>query len=317
MSSHELSIAQIEQVHKRISELSKRSPEFQSRLAQPLKKLWDPVRSLACVDNLSVFSELYERFPNFSEVIQFYEVNAIVLKRLDLPFEAFPVLLQGDPGLGKTYFVSEFARLLGLSFYEISLATTTANFAISGGSTQWGEGSTGFVANSLVDSKFANPIMLIDEIDKASIGSHYNPMTPFYSLLEPHSAKRFKDEALEIELDTTKIIWIATSNYMHQIPEPIQSRMRTFEIDKPTVEQMPKIINSIYQYMRSHKIYGKMLVNNVNIDLIDYLLNKTPREIKQSLEAGAMNAIKQNRDHIIVNDLPMNKQKEMHRVGFL
>ena len=317
MSSHQFSIAQPEQVYKRINELSKRSSEFQSRLAQPLKKLWDPLRNLACVNNLSVFSELYERFPNFIEVIQFYEVNAIALKRLNQPFEAYPVLLQGDPGLGKTYFVSELARVLGLSFYEISLATTTANFAISGGSTQWGDGSTGFVANSLVDSAIANPIMLIDEIDKASHLGNYNPMTPFYSLLEPHSAKRFKDEALEIELDTSKIIWIATSNYMHQIPEPIQSRMRTFKIDKPTVKHMPKIINSIYQNMRTHKVYGQMLTNNVNLELIDYLSNKTPREIKQSLEAGVMSAIKQNRDYLVVSDLPVYKDKEVHRVGFL
>ena len=77
MSSHQFSIAKTEQVHKRIHELSKRSPDLQSRLAQPLKKLWDPVRSLACVDNLNVFTELYERFPNFSEVISFYEINAM------------------------------------------------------------------------------------------------------------------------------------------------------------------------------------------------------------------------------------------------
>ena len=121
MSSHQFSIAQTEQVHKRINELSKRSSEVQSRLALPLKKLWDPVRSLACVDNLDVFTELQERFPNFSEVIQFYEVNAIALQRLDQPFEAIPVLLQGDPGLGKTYFVSELARLLRLNFMRFHL----------------------------------------------------------------------------------------------------------------------------------------------------------------------------------------------------
>lgn len=174
--SHQFSIAQPEQVHKRINELSRRSSDLQSRLAQPLKKLWDPIRTLATVDNLNVFSEMYERFPNFSEVIQFYEINAIALKRLDQPFEAIPVLLQGDPGLGKTYFVSELARVLGLCFYEISLATTTANFIISGGSTQWGEGSIGFVANSLINSEIANPLFLIDEIDKSSFSRQFDPM---------------------------------------------------------------------------------------------------------------------------------------------
>lgn len=72
--------------------------------------LCDPLRRLAYVDNLNLYSELHERFPNFNEVINFYEINAIALKRLDQPFKAIPVLLQGNPGLGKTYFVSELAR---------------------------------------------------------------------------------------------------------------------------------------------------------------------------------------------------------------
>ena len=317
MSSHQFSIAQTEQVHKRINELSKRSSEVQSRLATPLKKLWNPVRNLACIHNLNVFSELHERFPNFNEVINYYENNAIALKRLDQPFEAIPVLLQGDPGLGKTYFVSELARLFRLNFYEISLATTTANFAISGGSTQWGEGSTGFIANSLADSDIANPIILLDEIDKVNSVSHYNPITPFYSLLEPHSAKRFKDEALEIELDTSKIIWIATSNYMSQIPEPIQSRMQVFKIEKPSVEHMPNIIKSIYQLVRNQKFYAQILNEDVSPELINYLLDKTPREIKQYFEVGVMNAIKNYRNQILVSDLPVYKNKEVRRVGFL
>ena len=225
--------------------------------------------------------------------------------------------MQGDPGLGKTYFVSELARLLRLNFYEISLATTTANFAISGGSTQWGEGSTGFIANSLADSDIANPIILLDEIDKVSSVSHYNPITPFYSLLEPHSAKRFRDECLEIELDTSKIIWIATSNYMSQIPEPIQSRMQVFKIEKPSVKHMPNIIKSIYELVRNQKFYAQILNEDVSTELIDYLLDKTPREIKQHFEVGVMNAIKNDHDQILVSDLPVNKNKEVRRVGFL
>ena len=317
MSSHQFSIARTEQVHKRINDLAKRSSDIQSRLAQPLKKLWDPVRRLACVDNLSVFTELYERFPNFSEVINFYEINAIALKRLDQPFEANPVLLQGEPGLGKTYFVSELARALSFNFYEISMATTTANFAISGGSLQWGEGSPGFIANSLAESAFANPIILIDEIDKASTLPHLNPMTPFYSLLEQHSARRFKDEALELELDTSKIIWIATSNYIEQVPGPILSRMQIFNIEQTSRENTPNMINSIYQLLKNQKIYTQTLTNQISADVIDCLLFRTPREIKQCLEQGAMNAIRENRAQILVSDLPKAKSKEVRRAGFI
>ena len=142
-------------------------------------------------------------------------------------------------------------------------------------------------------------------------------MTPFYSLLEPHSAKRFKDEALEIELNTSKIIWIATSNYISQIPEPIQSRMRVFNIEQPAVEHIPNIIRSIYQLVRNNKLYAQMLSDEVSSELITYLLYKTPREVKQCFEGGVMNAIKNYRNHIVVSDLPIQKTKEVRRVGFL
>ena len=63
---------------------------------------------------------------------------------------------------------------------------------------QWGQGTTGFIANTLASSESANPLILIDEIDKALVNATYNPLNAFNSLLESHSAKRFKDEVCGI-----------------------------------------------------------------------------------------------------------------------
>lgn len=310
-------IARPEQVLKRIDDLKHRSSDIKSRLAKPLKNLWDPSRDLASIDNLNVFQELYEKFPNFSDVIEFYEINALALNKLKQPFEAIPVLLQGDPGLGKTYFASELARLLNLDFYEISMATTTASFAISGSNLQWGEGSTGFIANSLTSSKFANPMFLIDEIDKAPSSSQFNAISAFYSLLETHSAKRFKDEALEIELDTSKVIWIATSNYLNQIPQPIQSRMRIFNIEKANIDEMPSLIKSIYQNIRNSKFYSGLISETISDELINHFIEQTPRQIKLSIESGLMKAITNNRSNLVLSDLPDIKSNGGKRYGFL
>ncbi len=317
MSQHKYSIAKPEQVQKRIKELSKRSDEIQSRLAQSFKGLWDPTRTLDSVSELSVFASLYARFPNFSEVIEFYELHAQALHYENQPFEVPPVLLQGDPGLGKTYFVSELAKALNLGFYEISLATTTAGFALSGLSTQWHEGSPGFVANSLISSKTANPIILLDEIDKSGGNGNHSAIKPFFSLLESHSAMRFKDEALEVELDTSKIIWIATSNYLDCIPEPIQSRMRMFQIERPQPEDMEMIVSSIYQNIKSHRVYTKQLVNQLPTEIVAALVDCTPREIKQCLELAMIAACKDRRKHLEVSDLVIVKAKEKRNVGFL
>lgn len=315
-NTNKFHIAQHEQVSKRVQELSKRSDDIKSRLACTLKKLWLSERELAIVTNLEVFSGLKSKFPNFIEVIELYEANAIGLAKMGLPFEAPPILLQGEPGLGKTLFASELARLIELPFFEISMATMTASFALSGGNLQWGEGTVGFIATSIADSKAGNPFFLIDEIDKSGHENRYNPLNPFYSLLETHSAKRFRDEALEIDIDASRVIWIATANYIENVPQPILSRMRSIEIKRPNAEQMKNVVISIYGNFRQSKPYGQLLDPDVSEDTMDMLRTKSPREAKLAIDEGCLKAIRAGRSTLLPQDLPASK-KETYHVGFI
>ena len=311
-------ISNFTSIKKRVDDLSHRSEEVKSRLGLILKKLWNPERIIYSVPSTTTFDDLRYRFPQFEEVIDFYENSVIISAKLNLPFQIPPVLLQGDPGLGKTYFSSELAKLLSLPFYEISLATTSASFSLSGGNIQWSEGSPGFIANTLAESPVANPIILIDEIDKAGQGSsRFNPMNVFYGLLEPHSAKRFIDEALEFELDASKIIWIATANYMNSIPEPIQSRMRVFEIKQPNPSGMLSVIKSIYAHVVTSNTYGKMLDDALPEVVMHHLSSQSPRKIKLAIEEGAFKAIRHGRRTIQAEDLPIFKVEEKYHVGFI
>lgn len=309
-------IAQHEQVKKRVKELSKRSDDLKCRVASTLKKLWVSERELAVVTNLQVFNDLKLRFPNFIEAIELYEANAICLAKLGLPFEAPPLLLAGEPGLGKTLFASELARLIGLPFFEISMATMTALFALSGGSIQWSEGTVGFIANSLADSKFGNPFFLLDEIDKSSHESRYSPLNSFYSLLESSSAKRFKDEALEIELDASKVIWVATGNYIENIPQPILSRMRVIDIKRPDAQEMKNVVISIYKSLRNSKAYGQLLDPNLHTDTLELMTTMSPREAKLAIDTGCLKAILDDRSILLPKDLTLSR-KESYRVGFI
>lgn len=133
------SIADFKSIKKRVNDLKHRSDDIKSRLAIPLKKLWNPERAMRLVSSEIDFNNLSQRFPQFKEVIDFYKSSVIALTTLNLPFEIPPVLLQGDPGLGKTYFTSELAKLLNFPFFEISMATATSSFALSGGNIQWSE----------------------------------------------------------------------------------------------------------------------------------------------------------------------------------
>lgn len=309
------SIAKREHVAKKVKDLSRRSEDVKSRLAVTLKKLWTPERPLSVVTNIEGIKDLRIRFPNFSEVLDNYEANAIGLSKYELPFESSPILLNGEPGLGKTVFASELSKVLGLPYFEISMATMTASFALSGGSIQWSEGSVGFIASSLANSQVGNPIFLIDEIDKHSGDSRYSPISPFYSLLEQRSAKKFKDEALEIEMDASRIIWIATANDLSNIPEPILSRMRIFNINRPTVIQMREVVFSIYESFKSGKLFGHFFYKEIPEQTLNCLTRKTPRAVRIAIDEGCLKAIRDGRSTLLPQDLPVER-KETYNVGF-
>lgn len=316
METQDFYIAQPDAVKARVNELKDQSREVRARLAPILKKLWDPKRDLKIVDNLKGFQNLRERFPNFAEVVNVYEANAVALSKVNQPFEAQPILLCGEPGLGKTLFAAELAKILGLPYYEIALSTVTASFALSGGSTQWEGGSVGFVAKSLADSEVGNPLFLIDELDKSS-GSKYDPMNSFYGLLERHTAERFKDEAVDIELNASKIVWIATANEASNVPEAILSRVRTYEIKRPDAAGMRAVIASVYGNLRKNKPYGRLLQDSLNEDVIEALIDQLPRAVRQSLEDGMLKAIMADRDFVIQDDLITGKRKGKPNVGFI
>lgn len=316
MCTHKFNIASKDAVITRVNDLKRRSDDVQSRLADVLKALWDPERELAQITDFSVFDTLRENFPNFSEVTQIWENSAIAMDRLGLPFEVPPIVLVGDPGLGKTFFVSEAARLLGLDYHEISMVLTTAGFVLSGSNTQWGEGSPGLITKYLAKSKFGNPMMLLDEIEKANTGSRWDPLAPFYPLLENHSARRFKDEALEIELDTSKIIWIATANEVDRLPLPIRSRMRIVHIEQPKPSEMPRVIKSIYVNLLNSKSFGGILSPDLDEEVSQMLIRYSPRDVRKSLDEASFKVIRDGRSSIVPADLPFKPEKPTVPYGF-
>jgi ATP-dependent Lon protease len=312
-----VSIAAKDAIERRVQELRRRDESTRARVAPFLKKLWNPVRSLTSGAEIQIFDDLAIRFPNFSPVIDYWKGVAMASRRLNAPFVPQPVLLGGLPGLGKTMFAAEAAKVMGLHFSEISMATVTASFVISGGSLQWGEGSPGFIAKSLCESEVGNPMMLIDEVDKVSGDSRYNPLGPFYPLLERHSARRFKDEALELELDASNVVWVATANDTSQIPDPIMSRMKYFDIRAPEPDEMIPIVRSIYRGIKESEPIGALLDDDIPEDTIQSLSALLPREARKLLQDACMRAFNQERSMVLPTDIVFASKPQRNRVGFL
>jgi ATP-dependent Lon protease len=127
------------------------------------------------------------------------------------------------------------------------MSSLTAGWVLSGASSQWKGARPGKVFETLVDGQYANPVMVVDEIDKARGEHAYDPLGALYSLLEHDTAGHFVDEFAEVPIDASQVIWVATANDARGIPEPILNRMNVFEVQAPDRDAAHSIARRLYQ----------------------------------------------------------------------
>jgi hypothetical protein len=99
------------------------------------------------------------------------------------------------------------------------------------------------------------------------------------------------DECLGIPMDCSAIIWFASANYIKQIPEPIQSRLRVMHIEAPTAEMMPAICKSIFEDLLSSNSWGQHFDTTFDESICAALAALSPRKIKQTLYDACCNAV--------------------------
>jgi hypothetical protein len=195
----------------------------------------------------AVFSELDARFPNFIEVITYYKAQFrlnLLTGRDYIP----PILLLGSPGIGKTAFAKSLAHAFNTGYTFIDMASASANWILSGLSTSWNGAKPGKLVTAMLESPTASPIVLLDEVEKASPNSHgQDPRTPLYQLLEENTARTFTDEFVDFPVDLSRIIYIACANSTEGLTEPLLTRFKIMEIPDPSDEEHDMIVDSIYQ----------------------------------------------------------------------
>ena len=128
--------------------------------------------------------DLVEALPNFSEPLDDVRKQVALCLETEDRLELMPILLLGDPGIGKTHFAKQLARLLGTSYHYVAMSSLTAGWILSGASSQWKNAKPGKVFDALVHGSYANPVIAVDEIDKATGDSQYDPLGALYALLE-------------------------------------------------------------------------------------------------------------------------------------
>ncbi len=308
-------VFEVQDVERKLAKLAPQEHEpLRSTYQRMLEK--GPDRFQVKPSGLLSLDRLYDELPNFHEVLDDIRRQIALCADSGDALEITPLLLLGPPGVGKTHFARQLAQLLNTGMGFVSMSSLTAGWVLSGASSQWKGARPGKVFEALVDGDYANPVMVIDEIDKAGGEATYDPLGSLYSLLEHDTAGSFVDEFAEVAVDASQVIWVATANEARSIPEPILNRVNVYEVQAPDFEAARRIARRLYEGIRGQHDWGKRFDEAPSDPVLDRMAEVAPREMRRAWMTAFGNAKLAGRGTVICEDLPASAAKRQP-IGFM
>ncbi|MDM0075747.1 AAA family ATPase [Variovorax sp. J2P1-59] len=280
---------------KRELELTKRL-ERAGALREIVNPAFRPVRWATALEYLR------SAHPHFGEVTEFVARRVALSTHSRHPLTLPPLHLWGEPGLGKTHYANDLAQGLGAPLRRHSMENAQTTSLLLGTERHWSTASQGLIFDQICLGTVANPVFLIDELDKAPKGSQYDPLAPLHSLLEPVTACRIRDASLDIEFDASLATYIATSNDPGKVQESLRSRFREFHVLAPTGAQALQAAHVVtLAAVRQLNVRGFAMPEPA---LCHHVAHLTAREIFQVVQDAVARAVAAGRRHLTLADLP-------------
>ncbi len=301
-------------VEKALNELSPSANEALRTLYEKMVRLGGQ-RFTVKPSALPAMERLFEELPNFGAVLADIRKHLALCIDSDDSVELPPMLLLGAPGIGKTHFARKVAQLLGTGFGFVPMSSLTAGWVLSGASSQWKNAKPGKVFDTFLNGDYANPVIVVDELDKAASDGQYDPLGALYELLETQTATRFVDEFVELPIDASGAVWLATANDAARIPEPLLDRLTVYAIEAPDAAGARTIALNIYREIRNAHDWGKRFPEEPENNALEKLASLPPREMRRALIAAFGAAKLAGRDELGPDDFQDGRSRRQ-RIGF-
>lgn len=222
-----------------------------------------------------------------------------------------PILcLVGPPGVGKTSLAFSIAKAMNRNFVKMSVGGVNDEAEIMGHRRTYLGANPGRIITSMKKAKSNNPVFLIDEIDKMTKDIKGDPASSLLEVLDPEQNSFFSDNYIEEEFDLSKVMFIATANYMEQIPEALKDRLEIVKLSGYT--EFEKL--DIAKKHLLPKVCEEHGFNYDKLDIADALIlnvirNYTKEAGVRELERQLANIVRKIVTSMVMNNIRMGKVK--------
>lgn len=252
-------------------------------------------------------ARLAEEMPNFRAVIEHVRVCCELVRLNKRALRIPPMLLTGMPGFGKTLFAMRLADALGVPRFVFPLESAETLATLTGSDKHWANTEPGQLFRHIVLGEVANPLVLLDELDKATQGSGgsggYRPAKALHGPLEPVTAKALRDKSADLCFDASHVIYIATANKLSSIDGSLLSRFRLFHIEEPDARTAVAIAHSVGRSVLCEFGLERRFTAIAGEVLQQLALLGSPRIQRQVLETAIGRAVCDGRWELRVQDL--------------